>query len=332
MEVFPGVHQLKVPIDQNALGYLNSYLIQGDKGCLLVDTGWNSRGAFQSLKEQLDGLGLTLRDIARVVITHVHPDHYGLAGLIKQASPTRFAFHLWEKALIEERYIEFAQLQNKMGKFLCRHGVPRQQAGPLEIASMPALDFVTVAWPDEVLYGGEIISIGDFQLEVLWTPGHSPGHVCLYEPSKKLLFSGDHVLPGITPNVSYNLQSGSNPLGDFINSLNQLRRLPVDLVLPAHEHIFEGLEDRIQQIVGHHEDRKGEILSTLSEEPLSAFLIARQLSWHIRDDWDHLDAYHQRSAMTETLAHLEMMRMEGRVERHSRDGVIRYELATLTGS
>ncbi|MCL5264073.1 MAG: MBL fold metallo-hydrolase [Chloroflexi bacterium] len=324
MEIVPGVHKLEVPIPNNPLGHLNSYLIQGDKGCLLIDTGWNTEEAFRSLQDQLRALALGLRDISLAVITHVHPDHYGLTGRIKQVSPVRFAFHLWERAFIESRYIHFDELQQKMGQFFRQHGVPAETAAPLERASLPALDFVTIAWPDEVLYGGEVFTFGEFELEVLWTPGHSPGHVCLYEPSKKLLFSGDHVLPTITPNVSYHLQSGSNPLGDYLHSLNQLKRLPVNLVLPAHEHVFQDVTSRIEEILRHHEERKQQILAIIDAEPKTAYAIATQLSWNVPGKWQRLDALHQRFAVTEVIAHLESLRMDGEVERFPSDGIIQY--------
>ncbi|MBI2954595.1 MAG: MBL fold metallo-hydrolase [Chloroflexi bacterium] len=329
MEVFPGVFQLKVPIPNNPLGHLNSYLIRGDKGCLLIDAGWNTEDAFQALHGQLESLGLGFRDIAVVIVTHVHPDHYGLAGRIKQISPTRFAFHIWEKALIESRYVHFSELQRKIGHFLRRHGVPVDIADPLEKASLPALDFVTVAWPDEVLYGGENFAFGEFEFEVLWTPGHSPGHVCLYEPTKKILFSGDHVLPTITPNVSYHLQSGSNPLGDFINSLHQVQRLPVSLILPAHEDIFTDLAARVDEIIHHHEDRKQRILEALDRGPKTAYSIAKQLTWNVPGNkLLRLEALQQRFAVMETLSHLELLRMEGQVERASHDGVWWYGLCS----
>ncbi len=322
MEVIPGIHQLQVPIPNNPLGHLNAYLLQGDKGCLLIDTGWNTEEAFSSLSGQLQALGLGFEDIAVTVITHGHPAHYRLAGRIKQNSPTRFAFHLWEKALIESRYVHIAELQSKMGQFLRNHGVPPEVAAPLERASLPALDFVTVAWPDEVLYGGEGFTVGEFQLEVVWTPGHSPGHVCLYEPSKKLLFAGDHILPSISPNVSYHLQSGSNPLGDYIHSLNQLVRLPVSLVLPGHEHIFQDMGSRIKEIVHHHEAREQRIVDIIAQEPQTAYLIAQHLTWNVPGrGWESLNALHQRFAVTETISHLELLRMEGQVERFVKDGM-----------
>lgn len=326
MEITPGVYQLKLPIPDNPLGFLNSYVIRGDKGCLLVDTGWDTDEGFRQLKTQLREIGLSLDDIATVVITHVHPDHYGLAGRIKQNSPTRFAFHLWEKALIESRYINFAELQSKIGLFLRSHGVPEQSTEPLQTASQPTLEYVSVAWPDEVLYGGEMLDVGDFHLEVIWTPGHAPGHVCLYEPSKKLLFAGDHILPTITPNVSYHLQSGSNPLGDYLNSLQQIKRLPVDLVLPGHENIFTDLEHRIEEIVGHHKEREQQILELIAREPQTAFQIGGQLPWNLGGaTWAGLDALVQRWAVMETIAHLEALRMDALARRFTRDSMLFYE-------
>lgn len=325
MEVVPGVHQFKIPMPDNPLGHLNSYLVQGDKGCLLVDTGMNTDESFRSLDEQLRSLGLGFEDISLTLITHVHPDHYGLTGRISRVSPTRLAFHLWEKALIESRYIHFTELQEKMGNFLQSHGIPQQAAAPLKRASMPALDFVTVAWPDEVLYGGETLTFGDLELEVLWTPGHSPGHVCLYEPSKKLFFSGDHILPTVTPNVSYHLQSGSNPLGDYINSLNQIKRLPVSRVLPAHEEMFEDMEQRIEEIIRHHDERKDRILSVIGKTPKTAYQISTKLPWNTPGHkFLNLSALHQRFAVTEVIAHLELLRMEAQVERFVRDGIVFY--------
>src|SRR3990172_2794965 len=141
MEILPGIYKLKVPIPDNPLGFLNSYLIRGDKGCLLVDAGWDTDEAFHALEDQLQALGLGFQDIVTIVLTHVHPDHYGLAGRIKRVSPVKLALHLWEKALIESRYIHFNELRGKIGIFLRSHGVPEETVVPLERASLPAIDF-----------------------------------------------------------------------------------------------------------------------------------------------------------------------------------------------
>ena len=328
MEIATGIYQLKVPIPDNPLGYLNCYLIEGKDGWLMVDTGWYTPDAFSSLEKGLKDLGLSLTDIATMLVTHVHPDHFGLAGKIKQISPrTELLTHRWESDLIESRYVKFSELQDKMGTMLQRHGVPPSDLSMLQSASMPALQFVTVTFPDHVLYGGEIITTGIYDLEIIWTPGHSPGHLCLYEPRNRLLFSGDHILPSITPNVSYHVQSGDNPLGDYIYALRKLQNLPVTKVLPAHEHIFTDLRGRIEQIVDHHNGRKAEIQQAIAKEPRSAYEISSQITWNVPGMvWEQLPPLHKRSAVMETIAHLECLRWDGKVQRIIKDSFVSYGL------
>lgn len=326
MEIAPGIYQLKVPIPDNPLGSLNCYLVEGKNGWLMLDTGWYTPEALDSLHAGLKDLGLTLTDISTMVVTHVHPDHFGLAGKIKHLSPrTELLAHRWESDLIESRYVKFSELRDSMSALLERHGVPPLNRSALESASMPALKFVTVTFPDRILYGGEIISTGVYDLEVIWTPGHSPGHICLYEPRNGLLFSGDHILPTVTPNVSYHVQSGDNPLGDYIYALHKLEHLPVTKVFPAHEHIFTDLRGRIEQIVGHHDERKAQIQKVIANEVHSAWEISPLISWNIPGmTWNELPPLHQRSAVTETIAHLECMRWEGKVRRIIRANSVLY--------
>ena len=329
MEIAPGIHQVKVPIPNNPLGHLNCYLVEGKNGWLMIDTGWNAADAFNSLQAGLKDVGLTLTDISTIVVTHVHADHFGLAGRIKHISPrAELLTHRWESDLIESRYIKFAELRDKMAAMLECHGVPSSAVSALGSASMPTLEFVTLAFPDCVLYGGEVISTGVYDLEVIWTPGHSPGHICLYKPRNRLLFSGDHILPGITPNVSYHVQSGDNPLGDYIGALRKLQNLPATKVLPAHEHIFTDLRRRIDQIAEHHELRKAEILKALYNDTHNAWEIASRLTWNVPGQaWEQFPPLLKRSAVTETIAHLECMRWEGKVQKITKGKTIWYALA-----
>ncbi len=326
MEIAQGIHLLVVPLPVSHLDSLNCYLVAGKEGWLMVDTGWYTSQSLQRLEAGLRRLGLGFADIATIVVTHVHPDHFGLAGKIKQLSPrTRLLAHRWEWALIESRYIKFADLQRQMGALLRRHGVPESRLPAMEAASLPVMEFVTVTMPDEPLYGGETIHTGIYDLEVIWTPGHSSGHVCLYEPTNRLLFSGDHILPQITPNVSYHVQSGDNPLGDFLYALQKLRNLPVDRILPAHQQVFSNLPARINEILEHHDRRKEEILRLLQHQSRAAYDISSQVSWDIPAlGWDDYPPQLQRIAITETIAHLEYMRWEGRVNRIEQNGLVLY--------
>jgi glyoxylase-like metal-dependent hydrolase (beta-lactamase superfamily II) len=326
MEIVSGIHQLKIPIPDNPLGYLNCYLIEGKGGWLMVDTGWFTPEAFAHLQAELKNLGLGLADIATIVVTHVHPDHFGLAGKIRRVSPmTKLLMHRYESDLIDSRYIKFAELQDKMAILMQRHGVPMSELAALKSASMPALEFVTMTLPDHVLYGGEVIATGIYNLEVIWTPGHSPGHLCLYEPQNRLLFSGDHILPIISPNVSYHVQSGDNPLGDYISALLKLKNLSVAKVLPGHEHIFTDLQKRIQEILDHHSRRKAEMQQAIAKQPRNAYEISSQITWDIPGlAWERFQPLDKRAAVMETIAHLECMRWEGRVTKISKDDLVLY--------
>jgi len=326
MEIAYGIHLVKVPIPDNPLGFLNCYLISGKDGWLMLDTGWHTHEALDALQAGLQSLGLAFTDIATIVVTHVHPDHFGLAGRLKQLSPqTKLLAHKWEWALLESRYIRFADLQRQMGVLLRRHGVADMDVRALQMASMPAMEFVTLTMPDEPLYGGEVLNTGLYNLEVIWTPGHSPGHICLYEPQNQLLFAGDHILPQITPNVSYHVQSGDDPLGCYIYALQKLQKLPVTKVLPAHEHVFTDLPGRINEIFRHHDRRKEEMRRLIKDEPVGAYEISSHITWDIPElTWKQFSPQIQRAAVMETIAHLEYMRLEGTVTRVDEDGLLLY--------
>ena len=326
MEIVSGIHQIKVPMPDNPLGYLNCYLVEGKEGWLMLDTGWNTDEAFEALQKGVKDIGINLTDVATIVITHVHPDHFGLAGRIKHVSPkTELLTHQWESSMIESRYLRMAGLLEEVSGMLRRHGVPPLNLSALESASMPALRFVTVTLPDRVLFGGEIISTGVYDLEVIWTPGHSPGHICLYEPVNRLLFSGDHILYDISPNISYNVQTGDNPLGDYLHALHKLENLPVTTALPAHGDIFKDVPGRIKQILAHHQQRFGEIIKAVTGEPHTAWEISPRVTWdNGRTSWEQLPPLQKRMAVMETIAHLDYMRWEGRVQRITKDGLVTY--------
>ncbi len=326
-KIIPGIYQLQIPIPNNTLRHTNIYLVQGDDKYVLIDAGWNSEEALQSVKEQLAELRLDFKDIHRIIVTHAHSDHYGLAGTLRQLSQAGITIHHLEKNLIAHRYLNTDGFLQQTEQLLHINGVSADELPILQTASLASAQSVFPALPDITLHGGEIISTGVFNFQVLWTPGHSPGHICLYEPTQKILFSGDHILPVITPNISLLPQSGTNPLGDFINSLNMVKQLDVNLVLPAHEHLFTDLQTRVEEIIQHHEQRKSEILATIKVNPKTAYKISAEITWMPGMDgvnWQNLTPRDKRLAVLETLAHLESMRIDERVDKLFRDTTIYY--------
>ncbi len=327
IEVTPGIYRMPLPLPVPNLSHINTYLVKGDNSYLLIDTGWNTKEAFNSLKKQLAELGIEGKEISQIVVTHVHPDHYGLAGKLKNLYGATLAFHHLEKDFIETRYVHMEELIKELGQWLQRNGVPPDRLAELQKASLPMLKFVTPTMPDTTLYGGETITCGDFSFEVMPTPGHAPGHICLYEPDKKILFSGDHILPTITPHVGIHPQSGSNPLGDYLDSLNRLKQLDVELVLPGHEQPFTEFKERIEGITHHHHFRNTEILAALDSGSKTAFELTTGITW-LHDvngvGWYKLGSWDKRMAILETVAHLEAMRATGELEKFNRDDIRYY--------
>ena len=332
-EVIPGINLLQLPLPSRdiLMGYVNVYLIHGDNGCLLVDTGWESEPAFDSLKRQLAEIGTHFEDISQIVATHIHPDHYSLAGRLKQLCPAKIALHYLERDLVES-YSDIGKLMQQGIERMQINGVPVDELSQV-LTRMRAthpemMKFTPPVLPDTTLYGGEVISVGVFSFKVLWTPGHSPGHICLYEPTKKIIISGDHILPTITPIIELRPHSSDNPLGDYINSLNAVKPLDVNLVLSGHENPFNGLQPRVEGIIQHHKQRNSVILETIKAKPKTAYQIANEILW-IPDqggvNWRDLAPGDKIMAVSETLAHLESMRFSGEVDKFSKGSIIYYQ-------
>lgn len=325
-EVISGLYQLQVPIPNNPLGFVLPYLIPGDDGYTLVDCGWNTPEAFEALESQVHQLNLTFDDIKRLLVTHVHPDHYGLAGRIKEVCNAEIIIHQRERDFIRSRYRQPGQLLERMAAWLAEQGTPAKEIEDLKSSSMPVRGLVVPVEPDTVLWGGETLDFGIYKFEVFWTPGHSPGHMCFYERTQRIILTGDHVLPTITPNVSMHPQQMGNPLGDYLASLQRLEPLEVDDVCPAHEYMFKDLKGRLVGIVEHHEERLNEMLAIIGDDQATAYEVASNVVWTI-GTFDTFSHWTRRAAISETLAHLEFAVYDGRLRQLRESGVVKYEKA-----
>ncbi len=321
MEVSPGIHQLKVPIPDNPLGNLLAYLVKGDRGYLLIDAGWPSKDGFKALERQVKDLGLSFADISTIVITHFHMDHFGLAAQVKEASGAQIAIHRIEVET-PRPWRSKQDFEKVMAPILRRNGMPESYLDELmkhEDSHGPPPGVQDAFVADRRLEEGHVLDLGNRKLEIIWTPGHSPGHVCLYDRENRVLFSGDHILPVITPNVGLYPGSAQNPLGDFLRSLAKFDSLDVQVVLPAHEHVFNDLPQRLRQLRHHHEARLEAMLRSMDGGAKTAYDVASGVPWDI-GPWKDFSAHDRRSAMAETMAHLEFLRREGRAVRSERDG------------
>lgn len=315
MELFRGINQIKVPLPKSSLNSINVYIIEGNNGNLMIDTGWNIPESFNALVQEMKNSGFAMKDITQVVVTHLHPDHYGLAGKIAELSGATVAMSEIESKFLDSRYLHPDSLLARMRKFLADNGVPDYELKMLAEASMNIRSYITTIAPSSILNHGDRLSIGPFEFEVILTPGHSPGHICLYEPDKKYLFSGDQLLPEIAPNISYHQESGENPLGDYINSLNQLSEREIHFVFPGHGPVFSGLGPEIDNIFRHHRDKMMKIEKIMGINTKNAFDIAKELPWIINGEdvpYNKLEPIDRRLAILETLAYLQFMVAENK--------------------
>ena len=340
MKIADGVYQLLTPFPQyefeeakklrreleekprvtKGLPYVLPYLIKDRGETLLIDCGWNTDPAFDALSEGMREHGADIADLTKLVITHVHPDHYGMSGRLKQVSSCEVLMHQKEAEVIATRYLAPRNLTQEMERYMEQHGVPPLQAPEMSRGSMGMLDKVQPAQADVQVHGGEVVRAGGFEFEVVWTPGHAPGHICLYEPNRKLLFSGDHILPTITPNVSMHAQAGGNPLGDYMHSLEIVAELDVEHVLPAHEFDIKDLKKRVLEIRDHHRERLDEMHRCV-DAGATAWDVAGRVKWATGSLAD-FEPFMQRAAVGETLSHLELLFEQGRLSKVKRDGTL----------
>ncbi|HXK33251.1 MAG TPA: MBL fold metallo-hydrolase [Dehalococcoidia bacterium] len=326
LQIMDGLYQLRVPIPNNPLGWVLPYLIEGRDGWTLVDSGWNVPEAFDALEQQLNDAGVGFKNLKTLLVTHIHPDHYGLAGQVKERSGATVIIHQRERDLIRSRYMNPSQLLATMGDWLTMHGVPKDAMQDLKTSAMPVRAYVDPVLPDEVVWGGERLEIGRFTFEVWWTPGHSPGHICFLERDKKFILTGDHVLPTITPNISLHPQQQGNPLGDYIASLRRLEEIDVADVLPAHEYAFKDLKARLREIEEHHTQRLDEMIQVIGRSPRTAYEVASKVKW-VTGDFSSFSSWMQRAALGETIAHLDYLVLEEQLAKYMEDGIQYYKRA-----
>jgi glyoxylase-like metal-dependent hydrolase (beta-lactamase superfamily II) len=312
-----GVWSVPVPIPDNPLAHTLVYALESERGPVLVDAGWNHPDAWTALSDGLGSFGLAVEDVYGVVVTHHHPDHAGLAGRVREASGAWIAMHHNDAEVVRRFRGLIAEDSDRSWE---RGTLRRAGAGEAELAEHRRKRHVDPpAEPDRELTDGELVDLPGRKLRTVWTPGHSPGHICLHLEDGDRIFTGDHVLPRITPHIGlypYDLPD-VDPLGDFLGSLERVAAMTVGEVLPAHQYRFRGLNDRARAIIDHHEERLTEVLALLSDEPTTLWEVAAGLDW--RYPWESMPLPARQMAAGEAAAHLRALERRGRVRRHGDD-------------
>jgi glyoxylase-like metal-dependent hydrolase (beta-lactamase superfamily II) len=319
-KALPPVEQLRpdlwsVPVPMGGpLRYVSVYAFALDGGGLgLIDTGWGSDESWAALNAGLAEIGGAVADVRGVLITHLHFDHLGLAERVRQASGAWVAMHPADAAIVgSPSHRDPATFVAEEVDFLVSLGAARDEAisdvGPSDNLE----HFTRMALPDRLLEDGEHADFPGWRMRAVHTPGHTPGHLCFAEERTGLLFSGDHVLPRISPNISSTSTGTADPLRDYLDSLAAIAREEPVEVLPAHEWRFRGLGSRAAELVAHHEHRLAELLEAIRQNPGSTpWQLAAHLTWS--RSWDQYERRMRIFAVTETDAHLRLLASRGLV-------------------
>lgn len=304
----PDLYRIEVPLHGSPLKATNCYAIKGPERSLVIDTGWNREECRQALGSGLQGCGIDLNQVD-FFLTHMHADH---SGLVSTLACERAKVYIGEA---DARIIRFATPEHWQEQidFAIERGFPR---GELEraIGAHPGRRYSTdSSLSISVLRDGDAIGVGQYLFECVETPGHTQGHLCLYERGKKILVCGDHILVDITPNITLSSRE-RNPLAEYLMSLDKVYDLDVELVLPGHRSVFSDHRRRIRELKHHHRTRLDEIISILGKGRQNAFQIASGMTWDIDcQSWDLFPSLQKLFAFAETMAHVKYLEEEGRV-------------------
>jgi glyoxylase-like metal-dependent hydrolase (beta-lactamase superfamily II) len=308
------VWAIPVPIPDNPLKYVICYALEEPGGLVLVDPGWDADDSYAVLGAGLATLGATVGDVRGVIVTHFHPDHHGLAGRVRADSGAWVALHPADAEFFADSPAAVDRMLRVNEAWLRAAGADVDGDPEIADATGEVERRILMAAPDLHPLDGDRLP-GTGRLTVVHTPGHTRGHVCLFDPDRRLLFGGDHLLPRISPNVGWHPMSGANPLADFLSSLDRVARLDgeVDLVLPAHEWTFTGAAARAKELTEHHGHRLNEVRRLLAAGPRTAWDLAQDLRWS--RPWSALVPNLRRAALGEALAHLVLLLATGEVTR-----------------
>ena len=310
-EISTHLYRAEIPLPLAPLRSLNSYIIKENERTLIVDTGMNEKVCFDAMSAVIKELSIEL-DQTDFFITHSHTDHIGLVPfLAKKLAKVYFnrseADHVSSESLIG--WAEKADL------FARRNGHYKNRIRQM-VAEATRGEKRSFHREFNIVKEGTILNIDNYSFRVIETPGHSRGHMCLYEPKQKIFVSGDHILSDITPNISSRFNDEENPLAEYISSLDRVYSLDVKLVLPGHRSIITDFKGRINELKTHHQERLEEVLAILKKGRQNALKVASQMTWDMTyETWEDFPIYPKWFAFSEALSHLQYLESLGKVKR-----------------
>jgi len=314
-ELLPDLYLIKIPLPGSPLGWLNSYVIKGFDRNMVIDTGLNRRECLEAMQAGLGEIEVDLKK-TDFYITHMHADHIGLAPILARDTSTVYINRP------DKEYMENWVGWDAIIGFAALNGLPAKEL-QTALSNHPAYKYGLDVIPEaSAVDEGNTFRYGGYCFRAVATPGHTRGHTCLYEPEKKVLVSGDHILFDITPNITCWTQE-ENPLKSYLASLDKIYCLDVDLVLPGHRGALGNCRSRITELKEHHRIRLEEALTILKQGPKSAYEVASMMTWDIDcDSWEAFPPSQKYFATAEAFAHLRYLEDNGQVFREMKPGSI----------
>jgi glyoxylase-like metal-dependent hydrolase (beta-lactamase superfamily II) len=326
-EIASDFYRVEIPLPDSVLKVVNSYIIRGGDRNLIVDAGMYNEACFDAMQAASVKLDIDLGK-TDFFVTHSHGDHIGLVYRLIHPESTVYISELEIQILSRLQTTRLPDLQ----LFLEMSGFPEKEPQKIfpPYAGRHFKSGVTL--PFRLIEDGEIIEEGGYRFICVHTPGHSKGHMCLYEAGRKMLIAGDHILKDITPGIQGRLDN-ENPLGEYLSSLDKVCTLDVDVVLPGHRNPFGNPRKRIEAIKEHHRERNNEVLSILREGSRTIYELASRMTWNVdADSWDVFPVTQTYFATGEAFAHLRYLEEKGEVERKKEEQLLIYSLVKTQGN
>jgi glyoxylase-like metal-dependent hydrolase (beta-lactamase superfamily II) len=327
--VAPGVFRIPLPLPTDGLRAVNVYAVLDGDDLVLIDSGWAIAEAKDALAAGLAGIDKSIADVRRFLVTHVHRDHYTQAVVLRREFGNEIALGKGEQPTLD-RIAGIVAEGSDLGRppFMGRLA----EAGAAElVATLTAMgrpqETDRDAWeqPDVWLADQATATVGKRELTAVLTPGHTRGHLIFTEPANGLTFAGDHVLPHITPSIGFEGAPVDFPLRDYLASLRLVRGMPDARLLPAHGPVAPSVHARVDQLLDHHDRRLALIGDLVDKGASTANEAATRMTWTRRErKLSELDPFNQMLAVLETMAHLDVLMLQGRLSRTDVDGVHHY--------
>ena len=305
----PTIFQIHIPLPDNPLKNLNCYVLQSKGETLIIDTGFNRPECKQAMEEGLSELGVDFCHTS-LFLTHLHSDHTGLVYNLMQGKNCPIYMGKTDYDYFVDTTVGDTWIQTEH-RFE-QEGFPKEYTTALRNTN-PARSFApSGVFPAIMMYDGDTLQIGDYTLKTILVPGHTPGQMCLYIEKEQILFTADHILFDITPNITSWI-GVKDSLGDYIQSLYKIKKIPIQLALPAHRKNHMNVYERIDQIIEHHKIRLENTIDILAQnQPLTAYETASFMKWSMRGKcWEDFPITQRWFAVGETMAHLDYLLVRG---------------------